>query len=195
MSSCSVCSESISTQEIRQGAAISSGTEVYHRDCHRAIRNSGGGGSAAPPAAAPMATAGEYASFWRRLGAHVIDGLILNLVVGAMSFGIGLAMGFGGGMEVANLAGVIGGGIGLLFPLVYYAWFWSKKGASPGKAMLGIAIVSADGSVPTMGQSIVRYLGYIPSSLVFCLGFLWMCWDPEKQTWHDKIAGTRVVRI
>ena len=46
----------------------------------------------------------------------------------------------------------------------------------------------------SVGQSIGRYLAYFLSTLPFGLGLLWVAWDPKKQGWHDKLAGTVVVR-
>jgi len=47
---------------------------------------------------------------------------------------------------------------------------------------------------PSTGQLIVRYVGYFISSLFLCLGFLWIAFDARKQGWHDKIAGTVVIK-
>ena len=59
---------------------------------------------------------------------------------------------------------------------------------------LGVRVVSAGGGPLTGGQSFVRYIGYLVSTLVFCLGFLAMLWDDENRCWHDRMAGTRVIR-
>jgi uncharacterized RDD family membrane protein YckC len=61
--------------------------------------------------------------------------------------------------------------------------------------LIGIKVVSTDGSPITIGKAVLRYIGYIVSSLIFCLGFLWVIWDADKQGWHDKIAGTYVVKV
>jgi uncharacterized RDD family membrane protein YckC len=61
--------------------------------------------------------------------------------------------------------------------------------------VVGAKIISAKtGEKPTTGQFVGRYFGYILSALPLFLGFLWAAWDPKKQTWHDKLAGTYVVR-
>jgi uncharacterized RDD family membrane protein YckC len=61
--------------------------------------------------------------------------------------------------------------------------------------VLGLRIVAAeDGGHVPIGRLVARYLGYILSSIPFGLGFLWMLWDARKQTWHDKMARTLVVR-
>ena len=135
----------------------------------------------------------EYASFGRRLGAHLIDSVILNVIAFVGGFVTGIAGGAVGGDPggISIVAMIIGG----VVPLVYFVWFWSKKGATPGKLAVGIQVIRRDGNLPTAGQSFVRALGYIVSSLFFCLGFLWMLWETEKRTWHDMMADTLVVRI
>ena len=57
------------------------------------------------------------------------------------------------------------------------------------------AVATVDGEPITGKQSVVRYLGYIPGALVFGLGYLWMLWDDKKQTWHDKVVGSIVVKV
>ena len=46
----------------------------------------------------------------------------------------------------------------------------------------------------SLGQSVLRYFGYFVSTIPFGLGLLWVAFDPKKQAWHDKIAGTVVIR-
>jgi hypothetical protein len=82
----------------------------------------------------------------------------------------------------------------MLIPAVYYAWAYSTSGQTSGKSLLGIKVVSIDGSSLDWRKGILRYVGYILSGIPLCLGFLWSIWDPDKQAWHDKIAGTCVVR-
>ena len=81
-----------------------------------------------------------------------------------------------------------------MLPVLYCVGYWSKKGATPGKAALGIRVVNAEDGSPSGAQSLVRYIGYILSSIPFCLGYLWMLWDRESRCWHDMMSGTRVIR-
>ena len=61
---------------------------------------------------------------------------------------------------------------------------------------LGIKVIDADtGALIGIPRGIVRNVVRIVSGLVFGLGYLWMLWDPRKQTWHDKAANTVVVRV
>src|SRR5690606_29842041 len=72
--------------------------------------------------------------------------------------------------------------------------FWVAFRATPGKMLMRIVVVDADtGQSLTIWKAIVRFLAYIVSSIPLCLGFAWIAWDPRKQGWHDKIAGSVVV--
>ena len=82
-----------------------------------------------------------------------------------------------------------------LIPIVYFIGFWTWLGRTPGMMLFGMHIVmDPDGSRPGFGRSILRYVGYIVSSLALFIGFIWVGFDRKKQGWHDKIAGTVVVR-
>jgi hypothetical protein len=83
--------------------------------------------------------------------------------------------------------------VGFAASTVYFAWSYSTTGQTIGKKLLGIKVVSLDGSPLNWRKGILRTVGYIPS-YVFGLGFLWATGDTYKQTWHDKITGTVVVR-
>lgn len=73
---------------------------------------------------------------------------------------------------------------------------WSSFSTTPGKRVLGMRIVDADTGKPvSVFQALGRMLGYFVSSLIFYLGFIWILIDGRNQGWHDKIAGTLVVKI
>lgn len=81
-----------------------------------------------------------------------------------------------------------------LVGLFLYLWIGNAVGSTIGKALSGVEVVRKDSEEP-LGpwRGLVRTLGYIPSSLFLGLGYLWAIWDKDKQTWHDKIAGSIVV--
>lgn len=82
----------------------------------------------------------------------------------------------------------------LLINLLYYV-LMTASGATLGKKAFGIKVVREDGSAPGLGRSILREtIGKIASGSIFNLGYLWAAFDPRKQTWHDKIADTYVIR-
>ncbi len=119
------------------------------------------------------------ASFGKRFLAVVVDGIIVGVVTG-------IVLKIGG----ANLGQVLGGAIGL----AYYVYFEGGQGATLGKKVLGLRVISTAGASPIgYGSAAVRYVGRIVSAIPLFLGFLWMLWDKDKQTWHDKIASTYVV--
>jgi len=73
--------------------------------------------------------------------------------------------------------------------------FWIYKQATPGKMAVSARVVDAKtGNTLTVGQSIGRYLGYFVSAIPLGLGLIWVAFDPKKQGWHDKLAGTVVIR-
>ena len=73
--------------------------------------------------------------------------------------------------------------------------FWVFKQATPGKMAIGARIVDAvTGDRPTTGKLVGRYFGYYLSTIGLLLGYVWVAFDPRKQAWHDKLAGTVVVR-
>lgn len=133
------------------------------------------------------------AGFWRRLAASILDGIFILLVTLPLSF---LMLGsayfddttttFFGPMDFV---------INYLLPFIIVMAFWKLKGATPGKMALGIKIIRAKDEDPlSTGQCIGRYFGYFLSAIPIGLGYFWMLWDDKKQTWHDKLAGTLVVR-
>ena len=85
--------------------------------------------------------------------------------------------------------------ISWILPAVACIWLWHKLRATPGKMLIGAEVVDADtGEAITVGQSVIRYLGYFVSSLPLGLGLVWVAFDPRKLGWHDKMANTVVVR-
>ncbi len=82
-----------------------------------------------------------------------------------------------------------------LFLGTIFVLFWIFKSATPGKMLLRCSIVDAKtyGKANTM-QNIIRYIGYFVSLIPFGLGFLWIAFDSRKQGWHDKMAGTLVIK-
>lgn len=94
----------------------------------------------------------------------------------------------------AFLPAALGAGIIVqLLGMAYFVGSWLILGRSPGMALLGLRIVSEDGRPIGLGRVIVRFAGYVIGALPLLLGFAWALWDPRKQAWHDKLAGTLVL--
>ena len=62
--------------------------------------------------------------------------------------------------------------------------------------MMNLKVVKAEGGrLLTPGEAVLRYIGQIISGIAILLGYLWVIWDPKHEAWHDKIAGTKVIKI
>ncbi|GMQ75096.1 MAG: RDD family protein [Gammaproteobacteria bacterium] len=155
----------------------------------------GAGGAAEP----------RYVGFWARFLAMLIDNLWVSLLLALFvmaflgdDFMAYVTMVSGGSMEMADMP-TQSAGVSilaqLLLPAVLIVGFWVWKSATPGKMVISAEIVDAKTlGKPSTGQLIARYIGYFISFFVFGLGFLWVAFDKRKQGWHDKIAGTLVVK-
>jgi len=146
----------------------------------------------------------EYAGFWIRLAAYIVDGIMLSLVIFIIVVVSGSYVESGSGgpnqpiVPVAAEASTTSRAViavGIVLPIVYAIGFWTWRGQTPGKMLVGIKIVRTDGYPVGFAKSILRFLGYIVSTLVLFLGYLWIAFNPEKQGFHDKIASTYVVKL
>jgi uncharacterized RDD family membrane protein YckC len=73
--------------------------------------------------------------------------------------------------------------------------FWAERQGTPGKLVLGLRIVDVEtGGTPRLSRLLLRYVGYIVAAIPLGLGYLWVIWDRNRQGWHDRMAGTLVVR-
>ncbi len=130
----------------------------------------------------PNPSAGKKAGLFRRWVASAIDPLLVFILY---LFGAGAASGLGGGAVL----------IVTLAYIVFYFWLLSR-GVTPGKMVLGEQVVEKlSGGYPGFWRMILReVIGKTVSGLFLGLGFFWAIWDKDNQAWHDKIAGTVVVR-
>ena len=130
----------------------------------------------------------SYAGFWIRAAAYLIDGLALSLIGGLV--GSNVHYGPSSYDEVARSRDLSG-----LLNLIYFVAFWAYNGGQTlGNRLLGIRVVKSDGTPVTLGTAVVRWIGLVLSVIVVFLGVIWVGFDPKKQGWHDKIAGTVVIR-
>ncbi len=135
--------------------------------------------SAEGDVSAARASSDARAGFWIRFGGSFIDGIVLGIVSTVL--------------RVA-LKGGTGQALGAAVDLVYFTLLIGGRGQTLGMMMCGIRVISREsGASIGYGRALVRCLVSIVSYVVILLGYLWMLWDGEKQTWHDKAAGSVVV--
>jgi uncharacterized RDD family membrane protein YckC len=149
---------------------------LARRDGLNAVEQPLSGGPSSGPS-------GPRAGFWIRLLAALIDGVIL----GAVQFGV--VRGLGAARFAIPISVVVG--------MAYFTLLeGSARGQTLGKMAVGIRVISyADGGPIGYGRAFIRYVGRILSGAVILLGYLWMLWDRERQTWHDKLANAVVVPV
>jgi uncharacterized RDD family membrane protein YckC len=170
-----------------------------------------------PPPAGP-APGFAYVGFWRRFAAWFIDAILFYLIfivltfvfivpamprLDASMYAVDPATGQLVGSEAAlrdAFSGVFSGVLlaqGVLFLLwaVYNIVLWTLLSGTVGQRALGVLVRrESDGSRLGLGRAALRYLGYLVAWFPFGVGLLWVGLDPRKQGWHDKLAGTLVVR-
>lgn len=128
---------------------------------------------APPPLAAIAAAALPRAGFWIRIAASVIDAVLVGIVT-----------------AVTHTGGAL--------PAIFAAYcivMWAMKGTTIGGIICGLKVVRLDDRKVDWLVAVVRGLAGFLSLAVAGLGFLWAAFDDQKQSWHDKIAGTTIVRV
>ena len=134
----------------------------------------------------------EYAGFWIRVGAALIDTVLILIVITPILFTI---YGESYWTEDTMLHGFWDLIFGYVLPAVIVIVFWVYKSATPGKMATKLIIVDAQtGGKPSTRQFIIRYVGYYLAMLPLFLGIIWVGIDKRKQGWHDMLAGTVVLR-
>lgn len=128
----------------------------------------------------------EMGTVRRRAAGWLIDSLLLGIAVFLFTALLGMDT---KSPSVENQVLV------LLFR-VGYNWPWNSIGWSPGKRAVGLRLVRVDGGGPPGPvHGFGRSVGALVSDLVMGFGYLWAIWDRNNQTWHDRLAGTYVVRL
>jgi len=148
----------------------------------------------APAANAPAAQAMDIASPFPRLVAAIIDGIILGIagaVIGAVTSTGSPFSGGASNFSLFNAQTVISTLIGWAYNIGLLIY----SGATIGKMAMGIKVVSAKGEALTPTQIVLREtVGKLVSTYALLLGYIWILFDNKRQGWHDKIAGTLVVK-
>ncbi len=165
--------------------------------------------SALPPGTVDLAgTHYDLASFWRRLGAIFIDGIVTSFLFGAIFgsvvFGIVVAIqdaaqnrSEDAAYEVAatSIHAALRWLLSLVIATTAVQYLFEVYGWSLGKAALGIRALRRDGHRPGWVHGAARFVGKQVSGAVLLIGYIWAAFDPQRQAWHDKFADTYVVRV
>jgi uncharacterized RDD family membrane protein YckC len=114
------------------------------------------------------------AGFFRRLAATLLDLIPLAIL---------------------SMMASIGGRYFLLLWVGYHIGMWAWKGTTIGGIVMSLKIVRLDGAPLNLGVAVVRCLSAFFSAFALFLGFIWVAWDKDRQSWHDKIAGTVIVKV
>src|SRR5438876_11239317 len=137
-------------------------------------------------AAAPAAVTGAKAGFWIRVVAFIIDSIIVGVINAIIA-------------AILNSSTTGRSGIQTLLGIIYLTYFWSSSSPWPGQTvgdkLLSLRVIRTDGSDLTIVQALIRCVGLFISFIVIFIGVIWVAFDPNKQGWHDKIAGTYVVKV
>ena len=117
--------------------------------------------------------------FWIRLVAQILDDIILGI-----------------GVVIAFLLGSITPIFWILFiPLIIYLFYRHMKCKTPGRMLLRIEVINESGEEISFWRGMLReIIGKSISGIFLYLGYIWVAFDQHKQGWHDKIAGTYVIR-
>jgi len=162
----------------------------------------------------PTSTATQYAGFWLRLGALIIDGIIIGIVQFIIIFPMLTLMGVASFSALQNIDGdnmsneeamaILPALIGsvaviwmasLVVQWLYYALMESSaKQATLGKMAVGIRVTDMNGNRISFMRASGRYFGKILSALIMCVGYLMAAFTEKKQALHDLMSGCLVVR-
>ena len=125
----------------------------------------------------------KKAGFWMRFVAHVIDQITCGICsIPAAILGTAI-----GGSNLSNLFQSI-------TTIVLLSYWIGKSGGTPLRARLGVLVLDENnGSYIGFNRALGRTLMSFVSALVVMLGYIWLLWDPKRQTWHDKVAKSVVV--
>jgi len=122
----------------------------------------------------------EYGGFWIRLAAYLIDGFIVTTFTSIFL------------LQVEDPTALFW--LPVLVGVVYQGGFIAASGGTPGKLMLGLRVLQADGTPASFGTGVLRYFGYWVNGLTFGIGFLMVAFTADKRGLHDNIANTIVVK-
>ncbi len=147
----------------------------------------------------PQSSSHPRAGLWRRLAALLYDGFLVTAIWFLLGYLMQLVFGTSGNQLVDGQVQTDTLQSNLLFLLMlasasgFYIWFWSRSGQTLGMIAWRLRAQSLDDQLLTPVQGLIRWLLAWPSFACFGLGFLWLYFDPNGDTLHDRWSGSKVV--
>ncbi len=141
----------------------------------------------------------NYGGFWIRLAAKFFDRVILYGIAALVERAV-VALAFAGVAPAATdwpqvwRLISIAAPINILIALAYTVYFMRRHEATPGKLVLGLRVVRADGSRLSTGRIVGRFFAEMLSAVIFLAGYVMAAFDERKRTLHDFLCDTRVVK-
>ena len=139
---------------------------------------------------------GRPAGFVSRLLAFVIDVVVISISLAGTAWfftRVGSFLRISAPHPLEPYRPWIEGIAAFLFAAAYFVAFWTGFGRTPGKAIMGVKVVTSSGGRVGFWRSLGRFGGYLISALPFYAGFAWIIVDDHRSAWHDHLAGTRVI--
>jgi uncharacterized RDD family membrane protein YckC len=145
--------------------------------------------------------------FWRRTGAIIIDGIIISLVQLPITFLNGLFMAANtikpgqqpdAAQIMANLIPtIIATVISMAITFAYAGYFLSKKGATPGKMVLGLKVVNVETgkNLSFIKAGFRDSIGKFISSIIFGIGYFMVAFRSDKKSLHDIMFSSQVFKV
>lgn len=143
-----------------------------------------------------------YGGFWRRFLAVILDAIILSIAMFPIRMlmsmiGLGIAIPRFGATPLETFSAAyfsLATGVSFALAIVYHVYFISQKGATLGKMIVGVKVVTATGGPVSVGRAFGRYFACYLSGLILCIGYIIAAFDDQKRALHDHICNTRVIR-
>ena len=135
----------------------------------------------------------RFGGFWIRAIAFLLDSIVIGVVVTIVGAGRVGVLTWADGPALNTW----GAGPETLVGLVYFTllWSWIGGGRTVGMRVAGLRVVGSDGRPVSLGTAVVRWIGIVVSAAIVLIGLAWVAFDPRKQGWHDKLAGTFVLQL
>ena len=175
---------------------------VFRRGRPRPADGAVSGGAAdtaeVTPAGAPFRDPTAYtepAGFISRAAALILDAVIVTGAAAAAGYLITTTLQALRPGILGHFLPVLPSGLGGVVFLLYFLFGWAALGRTVGMGLMGLKVLTLDGRRVSFWRAVLRYFGYLISTVFIFLGFLWVMIDDRRLGWLDHIARTKVVRV